>query len=278
VDDLPPPPKAAAKAAAKPKAAPAMTKEKLGEASIRRTAERSQVTEVGKAISKYTPDKVRGEVIKTATEEADVGEDEYLREYRKVFGVDPSTEPLIDDETPRPPPPKGQEHTDAFAEVRRVQASAKDYESSEEYYAKLNQAIANWKKERTKKGELQGTAVSDRYMDQLAIMKPFDAKNTGRKFSLDCMLVEEEGKDEDGNKRGILVMTDVDGPGALGMAGCIKGDALLEVNGTPVPNYKALREVMAKVHSSGKMEAEVLVQKKGNRNPGYPELLQVSSE
>jgi hypothetical protein len=67
--------------------------------------------------------------------------------------------------------------------------------------------------------------VSDRYMDQLASMKPFEEQQ-GKKFSLGCMLVERKGTDAEGTERGVLVTTQVDGPGTLGMAGVEKGDAV----------------------------------------------------
>ena len=40
------------------------------------------------------------------------------------------------------------------------------------------------------------------------------------------MLVERKGTDAEGNERGVLVTTQVDGPGTLGMAGVEKGDAV----------------------------------------------------
>ena len=74
-------------------------------------------------------------------------------------------------------------------------------------------------------GGLVGSVVSDRYMDQLASMKPFEEQQ-GKKFSLGAMLVERKGTDAEGNERGVLVTTQVDGPGTLGMAGVEKGDAV----------------------------------------------------
>ena len=65
-------------------------------------------------------------------------------------------------------------------------------------------------------GGLVGSVVSDRYMDQLASMKPFEEQQ-GKKFSLGAMLVERKGTDAEGNERGVLVTTQVDGPGTLGI-------------------------------------------------------------
>mmetsp|Transcript_29727 Transcript_29727/g.68187 ORF Transcript_29727/g.68187 Transcript_29727/m.68187 type:complete len:418 (-) Transcript_29727:146-1399(-) len=253
--------------AAAPKAAPAARAQTNSE-------KYNQVTETGKAISKYTST-VRPEVIKTSTPESDVSEDEWAAEYRKIFGSEPSTEPMIDDETPRPPPPPELEHLDAFSAMRKVQAGAKDYATPADYYAALNLAISNWKDSRSERGELQGTAVADRYMDQLSTMSPFDENNQGKKFSLDVMLVEETGKDAEGKFRGVLVMSDVDPPGALGMAGCRKGDALLAVNGVDVTSYADLKKAMAPIHEARQLTADILVQRKKS---DAPELFRVSSE
>ncbi len=51
------------------------------------------------------------------------------------------------------------------------------------------QAIADWKQKKQAKGGLVGAAVSDRYMDQLKQMKPFELAKNGQNFQLGCMLV-----------------------------------------------------------------------------------------
>ena len=59
------------------------------------------------------------------------------------FGHPAPSEPMVDDEIPRPPPTEGE--TDSFGELRRVQANAKNYASSAEYFDALNKAIMSWK-------------------------------------------------------------------------------------------------------------------------------------
>jgi len=125
----------------------------------------------------------------------------------------------------------------------------------------------------TESGGLVGAVVSDRYMDQLASMKPFEEQQ-GKKFSLGCMLVERKGTDDEGNERGVLVTTQVDPPGTLGMAGVEKGDAVLALNGVDVENYDDLRKAMAKIHAAGHMTVEVVIQRQA---VGAPELLTVTS-
>ena len=49
--------------------------------------------------------------------------------------------------------------------------------------------VCRWRNKRASDGGLVGAVVSDRYMDQLASMKPFDEPDGGRKFSLGAMLV-----------------------------------------------------------------------------------------
>lgn len=105
-----------------------------------------------------------------------------------------------------------------------------------------------------------GSVVSDRYMDQLASMKPFDA-GEGNKFSLGCLLVERKGSDDEGNERGVLVTTQVDPPGTLGIAGVQKGDAVLAINGQDIESYADLKEAMAKIHAVGKMTVQVVIQR-----------------
>lgn len=122
-------------------------------------------------------------------------------------------------------------------------------------------------------GGLVGAVVSDRYMDQLASMRPFDEAE-GKKFSLGCLLVERMGTDDEGNERGVLVTTQVDPPGTLGIAGVQKGDAVLAINGQDVGTYADLREAMAKIHAAGKMTVQVVIQRQA---VGVPELLTVSS-
>ena len=50
--------------------------------------------------------------------------------------------------------------------------------------------VCRWRNKRASDGGLVGAVVSDRYMDQLASMKPFDEPDGGRKFSLGAMLVQ----------------------------------------------------------------------------------------
>jgi len=115
--------------------------------------------------------------------------------------------------------------------------------------------------------------VSDRYMDQLASMRPFH-EGEGKKFSLGCLLVERSGTDEEGNERGVLVTTQVDPPGTLGIAGVQKGDAVLAINGQDVESYADLKDAMAKIHAAGKMTVQIVIQRQA---AGVPELLTVSS-
>lgn len=118
-----------------------------------------------------------------------------------------------------------------------------------------------------------GSVVSDRYMDQLASMKPFDS-GEGNKFSLGCLLVERKGTDDEGNERGVLVTTQVDPPGTLGIAGVQKGDAVLAINGQDIESYAELKEAMAKVHAIGAKTVQVVIQRQA---VGVPELLTVTS-
>ena len=96
----------------------------------------------------------------------------------------------------------------------------------------------------------------------------------GKKFSLGCLLVERMGTDDEGNERGVLVTTQVDPPGTLGIAGVQKGDAVLAINGQDVGTYADLREAMGKIHAAGKMTVQVVIQRQA---VGVPELLTVSS-
>lgn len=221
-------------------------------------AEAEKAAGTGQRISKYI-DTERTEVIKPATEEADVSDEEWNDYYRKRFGRDPDLTPLVDDDIPRPPPGPGEE--DDFREVRIVQSKAKEYESPEAYYEALNAAISAWKEKRKAKGGLIGAAVSDRYMDQLRNMKPFEEAQEGQNFQLGCMLVEEKGEDADGNEVGILVFTSIDKSSTLSPLGLDKGDALLAINGSDVTNYKDLKREIGKIHAAGKLSAEVTVQK-----------------
>eukprot|EP00960_Hanusia_phi_P049976 759911-Hanusia_phi.AAC.14 len=219
--------------------------------------------------------------VKTATYESVVDDDVWTTEYVKTFGSKPNLVPLIDDETPRPPPSKvpadflrilmfffeGEGEVDGFAKIRLVQANAKSYATPQDYMDALNNAISEWKAERSKRGELAGAVVSDRYIDQLTSMKGGSSvmldSSSARKFTLDSMLAEENGVDANGNERKVLVFTSVlhhvflvDPPGSMGMAGVLAGDALLEVNGAEVHSYADLRAAMAKIHSVGELSAE----------------------
>ncbi|EKX53668.1 hypothetical protein GUITHDRAFT_132756 [Guillardia theta CCMP2712] len=203
--------------------------------------------------------------VKTATDESVVDDDEWTKEYVKTFGSKPNLDPLIDDETPRPPPRAGE--IDGFAKIRLVQANAKSYPTPQDYMDALNAAIFEWKAERSKRGELAGAVVSDRYIDQLNSVKGGSSAMldsvSARKFTLDSMLVEEKGVDSNGNERGVLV----DAPGSMGMAGVQVGDALLEVNGAEVQSYADLRTAMSKIHSTGELSAEVVIQRQGKPTP-----------
>lgn len=223
----------------------------------------------GRKFSKYLPPQSETKIDKKATVESFVSEDEWTQAYIKEFGAPPPEVPLIDDETPRPA--GGAE--DSFAEVRNIQAQAGSYPTSEAYYDALNAAMARWRNTRQESGGLVGAVVSDRYMDQLASMKPFEEQQ-GKKFSLGCMLVERKGTDDEGNERGVLVTTQVDPPGTLGMAGVEKGDAVLALNGVDVENYDDLGKAMAKIHAAGHMTVEVVIQRQA---VGAPELLTVTS-
>jgi len=224
----------------------------------------------GRVFSKYLPPQEETQILKKATVESFVSEDEWTAAYIKEFGAPPPEAPMIDDETPRP---AGNPEDDSFHEVRKVQAAAGDYPTSEAYYDALNDAIARWRNNRQESGGLVGSVVSDRYMDQLASMKPFDA-GEGNKFSLGCLLVERKGSDDEGNERGVLVTTQVDPPGTLGIAGVQKGDAVLAINGQDIESYADLKEAMAKIHAVGKMTVQVVIQRQA---VGSPELLTVTS-
>lgn len=211
----------------------------------------------GEKFSSYV-DAVRPLPIKTATDESEVSDEEWNEYYRKRFGREPDLTPLVADDVPRP---AGDDEDDDFATVRKVQANAKSYETPEKYYEALNQAIAEWKSKRQERGGLVGAAVSDRYMDQLRNMKPFDEAEQGQAFQLGCMLTEEKGEDADGNEVGILVFTSIDKSGTLFPIGLEKGDALLAINGNDVTCYADLKRELKKIHDADQHSAEVTVQK-----------------
>jgi len=224
-------------------------------------------TEGTNRFSKYLPDeRPGGGVAKKAelpTEDSVVDKQQWEKEYEEVFGRVSNDMPLTDVDELNAPRNAPVDPTDHYAVVRKVQASAGDYESSEAYYEALNGAIAEWKRARMKDGHKIGADASNQYIEQLANFAP-DAGNKQTfgekaKFTLDCMLNPTEATDEDGKPVTLLQFTQVDEFGSTGYAGVQVGEALVSMNGTPIFGFDDLKAALAKIHEKHETIANIVV-------------------
>mmetsp|Transcript_2711 Transcript_2711/g.6908 ORF Transcript_2711/g.6908 Transcript_2711/m.6908 type:complete len:433 (-) Transcript_2711:70-1368(-) len=233
-------------------------------------------TEGTNRFSKYLPDERPEAVaarkkVQPPTDEAVVDKSQWEKEYEQVFGRQSDDKPLTDVDELNAPRNGPVDPTDHYAVVRKVQASAGDYATSEEYYEALNGAIAQWKQARMKDGHKIGAESSNKYIEQLANFSPTagNRQEFGQKakFTLDCLLNPAEAQDENGDKVTLLQFTQVDEHGAAGYAGIQVGEALVSMNGTPIFNFDDLKAVLKGIHERDEIVANcVIAGPSGNRD------------